>query len=335
MAQPTDTMSRRTRSFPTRLVGVIAVLAIVGLVWFLLARRGAEAEGSAFTGYVVSDNIYMTAPAPGTLSEIAVRRGDRVAAGQPLFRIDPTVRAAETDRARAQISGAEAGVAQQRAALSRAQADLAAAQADADRSGIEAARLAAAQREKPGAVAQLQLDQATAAHKAALGRRDAARAALTSASAAISASQAQVRQAQAGLASARRQLDDLAPVSPVAGRIEEIMFKPGESVAANAPVVAIVPDGEVKVRFYVPEPSLSSFRPGRSVAIGCDGCGSGLTATVDFVSSQPEYTPPVIYSLDARSKLVFMVEAVPANPRALVPGQPMDVAAAAGELPRR
>jgi HlyD family secretion protein len=52
-----------------------------------------------------------------------------------------------------------------------------------------------------------------------------------------------------------------------------------------------------------------------------------MTATVDFVASRPEYTPPIIYSLDARQKLVFLVEAIPSSPRALIPGQPLDVAA--------
>jgi HlyD family secretion protein len=36
-----------------------------------------------------------------------------------------------------------------------------------------------------------------------------------------------------------------------------------------------------------------------------------MTATVNFVANQPEYTPPIIYSLDARQKLVFMIEADP------------------------
>jgi HlyD family secretion protein len=101
------------------------------------------------------------------------------------------------------------------------------------------------------------------------------------------------------------------------------------------PVVSIVPDGEVKVRFYVPQAVVSAYQPGRSVAIACDGCAANMTATVDFVATRPEYTPPVIYSLDARQKLVFLVEAVPSDPRALVPGQPMDVAATATDLPKR
>jgi HlyD family secretion protein len=303
------------------------------VAWLLLRPQGRR--DAVFTGYVTSNNVYMSSPVSGTLMSVAVRRGDRVSPGQPLFHVDPTVRAAEADQARAQIAGAQAHVDQQQAALSRARSDLAAAQADADRSGAEARRLAAAQREKPGSVAQLQLDQARASYEAALQQRDAARAQVTSAASAIAAARAQVQQAQAGLASAQHQLGDLAPVSPTTGRVDDVMFKPGESVTANVAIVSIVPDGEVKVRFYVPQGVVSSYQPGRRVAVACDGCASGMTATVDFVASRPEYTPPVIYSLDARQKLVFMVEAVPSAPRALVPGQPMDVAPQATDLRRR
>jgi HlyD family secretion protein len=250
-----------------------------------------------------------------------------------LFRVDPTVRAAETERARAGISTSQAQVEQQQSALARARADLAAAQADADRNGSEVRRLSAAQQEKAGSVAQLQLDQAKAAYESTLNKRDAARAQVHSASAAIEAARAQVLQGEADLTSAQRQLSELAPVAPSDGRVEDVMFKPGETVTANAPVISIVPDGEVKVRFYVPQSLVNSFQPGRRLTIGCDGCATGMTAIVDFVASRPEYTPPIIYSLDARQKLVFLVEAIPATPRALIPGQPMDIAAA--ELPRQ
>ncbi|HEY3951570.1 HlyD family secretion protein [Phenylobacterium sp.] len=333
MAMAPEAPARAQRRIPARAVAVAAlILVAAGLVWFFVAKSGHKSN-VAFTGYVVSDNVYMSSPVSGTLTAVAVKRGARVAAGQLLFRVDPTVRAAQADQARAQIAGAQAAVAQQEGALAQAKANVAAAQADADRSEAQARRLAGAQGEKPGSVAQLQLDQAQAAYKAALDKRDAASAQLRSASAAVDASRAQVRQAEAGLTSAQRQLSDLAPVAPGAGRIDDIMFKPGESVAANAPVISIVPDGEVRVRFYVSEAQVNAFKPGRRVAIACDGCAAGMTATVDFVASRPEYTPPVIYSLDARQKLVFMVEALPSDPRALVPGQPMDVAPSAKALP--
>lgn len=326
---------RRKSRVPVRTILIVVALIAIGLVLWLFLRPGEKKRDDVFTGYVVSDNVYMSSPVAGTLTQVGVQRGQRVAAGTPLFRIDPTVRAAETEQARATISANQAQVNQQQASLARARSDLAAAQADAERAGASYRRMAAAQREKPGSVAQLDLDQARASYESALRKRDAARTELGSASAAIAAAQAQVRQARAGLTSAERQLHDLAPVAPSAGRVEDVMFKPGESVTPNAPVVSIVPDGQVKLRFYVPQALVSSYQPGRRVAVGCDGCATGMTATVEFVANEPEYTPPVIYSLDARQKLVFLVEARPDDPRKLLPGQPIDVAPAAGDLPKR
>jgi HlyD family secretion protein len=330
MAEAAETMRKRRRLMLIALAAVVLATA----VFFLLRRNGGHGD-EVFTGYVVSDDVYMTSPVAGTLTRVSVRRGQRVAAGAALFAVDPTVREAQTEQARAVIAASQAQVEQQRAGLGRARDDLAAAQADVDRAGAELRRMTAAQREKPGSVAQLDIDRARAAQASAIGRRDAARTQLGSAAAAIAAAQAQVRQAQAGLTSAQRELRDLAPVAPSAGRIEDVMFKPGESVPANVPIVSITPDGEVKVRFYVPQARVSAYQPGRRVAVGCDGCAEGMTATVEFVASEPEYTPPIIYSLDARQKLVFMVEARPADPRKLSPGQPIDVAPSAGDLPRR
>jgi HlyD family secretion protein len=311
------------------------VLVLVALAAWLLLRPGDRRGDNVFTGYVVADDIYMTSPVAGTLASVAVVRGQRVAAGAPLFQVDPTQRAAGTEQARAQIGASQAQVGQQQAALAKAREDLAAAQADAAKQGAQLKRMTAAQAEKPGSVAQVDIDQLRASYEAALRRADAARAQLGSASAAIEAARAQVRGSRAGLTSAQRQLSELAPVAPSAGRVEDVMFKPGETVPANVPVVSIVPDGQVKVRFFVPEARVAAYKPGRKVAIACDGCPGGMTATVAFVASEPEFTPPVIYSLDARQKLVFMVEAVPANGRALIPGQPIDVAPTAADLPQR
>lgn len=334
MAEATETRGAK-RHLPLRPILIGLAVAAVAFVLWLVLKPGRPRSDEVFTGYVVSDDIYMTAPVAGTLTRVAVQRGQRIAAGAALFSIDPTVRAARTEQARAGIAANQAQVAQQQAGLARARADLASAQSDADRANAELRRLAAAQREKAGSVAQLDIDRARAAYEGAIARRDAARTQIGSADAAIAAAEAQVRQARAGLTSAQRELSDLAPVAPAAGRIEDVMFKPGESVGANVPVVSIVPDGQVKVRFYVSQALVHAYRPGRKVAIGCDGCAAGLTATVEFVASEPEYTPPIIYSLDARQKLVFMIEARPAQPGKLLPGQPIDVAALAVDLPKR
>jgi len=335
MAEAAETPPAKARRLPVRPILIALVLAAAAFTLWLFLRPGETRSPEVFTGYVVSDDIYMASPVAGTLTEVSVQRGQRVQAGAPLFRIDPTVRAAQTEQARAGIAVTVAQLGQQQAGLARARADLGTAQADVDRAGAELSRLSAAQHEKPGSVAQIDIDRARASYQGAVQRRNAARTQIRAAESSIAMAHAQVRQSQAGLTSAQRELDDLAPVAPSGGRVEDVMFRPGETVGPNVPVISIVPDGQVKVRFYIPQALVSAYRPGRQVAIGCDGCLTGLTATVEFVASSPEYTPPVIYSLDAREKLVFLVEARPSDPRALLPGQPIDVAPAARDLPRR
>ena len=62
---------------------------------------------------------------------------------------------------------------------------------------------------------------------------------------------------------------------------------------------------------------------GAVAVFGCDGCPKGLTAKIAYVSPRPEFTPPVIYSREARDRLVYLVEARPSV--RLNPGQPVDV----------
>jgi HlyD family secretion protein len=96
-------------------------------------------------------------------------------------------------------------------------------------------------------------------------------------------------------------------------------------VSAGRPIVSLLPPGNIKVRFYVPEAMLPKLSAGEPVKVSCDGCASDITARISFISGSSEYTPPVIYSLDERSKLVFLIEALPERPNALRVGQPVSV----------
>lgn len=303
---------------------VVILLLVAGLVAWLFLRGRHEAADS-FTGYVVADNLYLSSPVAGAVEQLWVARGQRVAAGAPLFRIDPTSLAARADQARAQIGEAAAGAEADRAALAKARASFAKAETEAESAATDFAHYRSAANAMSGTVATQQLDQARFAAQSAAHQRDAARDDMAAAEARIASATAQVARTKAGLTDAERQVAQLSPLAPIAGRIEDTLFQRGEWAPANAPVISLIPDDQIKVRFYVPQALVARYRPGTRVAIACDGCAAGMTATVDRVATRPEYTPPIIYSLKERDKLVFMVEAVPARPQLLTPGQPIDV----------
>jgi HlyD family secretion protein len=115
--------------------------------------------------------------------------------------------------------------------------------------------------------------------------------------------------------------------APADAQVADTFFRPGEFIAAGQPVVALLPPGNIKARFYVPEAELSSVALGQPVMLECDGCGPPIAAKVTHIATRPEYTPPIIYSNSQRSKLVFMAEAqpAPADAARLRPGQPLSV----------
>jgi HlyD family secretion protein len=137
--------------------------------------------------------------------------------------------------------------------------------------------------------------------------------------------QATKQQAESALRSAKTRLVRRKLASPVSGTVQQVYYRPGELVPAGRPVISLLPPGNIKVRFYVPEATLPQISYGDVVSVTCDGCSPDLKAKVSFVSRSSEYTPPVIYSQDERSKLVFLIEARPSNPDALRVGQPVSV----------
>ena len=114
-------------------------------------------------------------------------------------------------------------------------------------------------------------------------------------------------------------------IAPVSGTVQQIYFREGEMVQAQRPVLSIMPPGNMKLRFYVPEPDLPKLAIGDEVRVTCDNCAADLTAKIYFIATTAEYTPPVIYSLDERNKLVYLIQARPSRPDDLRVGQPISV----------
>ncbi len=137
--------------------------------------------------------------------------------------------------------------------------------------------------------------------------------------------EAALRQAKANVAWSETRLARRNAYSPAEGTVQQVYYRPGETVPAGRPVVALLPPQNLKLRFFAPEGLLAEIKYGETVAVSCDGCEKGLSAKVSFIARSAEYTPPVIYSLDERAKLVYLIEARPLEPEKFRVGQPVTV----------
>jgi HlyD family secretion protein len=134
-----------------------------------------------------------------------------------------------------------------------------------------------------------------------------------------------LRVAEARVNTSQTRLTRRSGFSPVSGSIQQIYFREGEMVPGQRPVLSIMPPGNMKVRFFVSETDLPKFALGDNVRVTCDNCAADLTAKIYFIATQAEYTPPVIYSLEERNKLVYLIQARPNKPDSLRVGQPVSV----------
>lgn len=307
-----------------RLIAVILVaLLAAGLLW--LAWRPRAEDRNLLSGYVEGEALYLAAPVSGSVTQVAVVRGQRVDTGALLFTVDDRSLTAQRGQAAGQVAQTQAQIAAAGASRAQLQAAADAARATAAEAEREAVRASALKRDNPGAIAQQEVDKARAAAASAQAQYQAAERQVTAAAAQVGAAQGQNAQAQGALADAAVRLSQIAQRAPSPARVEDVFFQTGEWATANQPVVSLLPDSRIRLRFFVPEQAVALYRPGGRVRFACDACRGALGAVIDYVSPRPEYTPPEIYSRKSRDKLVFLVEAEPDRPETLSPGQPVDV----------
>ena len=299
----------------------------------LAAGCGRESRG-VFQGYAEADYVDVATAEPGQLESLGAAKGDAIAAGAPLFALEAAREAAAVRQAQEQLATARAQLQDLRQGKRPPELDVVRAQLEQARA--EATR-AAAERERDaaqfasGGIAQAQLDRSQAAADAAAARvRELERqldvAQLPARDDQIAAQEAQTAAAQAAVDQAAWRLGQKTVAAPVAGQVFDVLYQPGEWVAAGRPVVRLLPPGNVKIRFFVPETALGALAVGQALTVRRDGCADDIPANITYISPEAEFTPPIIYSNETRSKLVFMVEARPLDGANLHPGQPLEVA---------
>ena len=306
-------------------------LCAVPLVSWLFAS--CEPPMPFATGYVEGNYVQIAPVATAQILALTVTSGDRVASGQPLVALEKRDAEIALAQAEAALSRADSQLANLRqgkrpeeirvieASLASARAQAGEARRTADRLLDLAAR---------GVATETQRDDASTAAEVAESRvteieANLAVAQLPARPDEIAASEAALREATAARDHARWQLDKRDLTAPADGVITDVIRRPGEIATAGQPVLSLLPDGAVRLRLYVPEAAIARIAPGSQLSVHCDGCPPDLVATISYIADGPEFTPPVIYSVDSRQKLVYLVEATPVDGSSLKPGQIVDV----------
>lgn len=301
----------------------------------LIASGCGRVRDDRWQGYAEGEFVYLASSQPGTLTQLAVARGQSLSAGAPVFALEAVSETAVFEQARHQLAAARAQLADLQSGkrppeVAVTKAQLAQASASAHKAVLQLARDEAQYR--AGGIPRSQLDDSRALAQSSAAQvreltNQVAVAQLPGRAQQIVAQRAQVDAAQAAMRDAQWRLDQKRVSAREAGVVYDTLYRVGEWVPAGNAVVQMLPPQNIKVRFFVPETVLGTLRAGRGVLVHCDGCAADVPASISYVSNQAEYTPPVIYSNESRSKLVFMIEAHPRAEDAtkLHPGQPVEV----------
>ena len=307
-----------------RLIAFLVFVVIAGVVALLLTTFPANRE-TIFPGYMEADLVLVGSEQGGRVETLSVQEGDSVEKAAPIFTLESTEQEAEVAAARARVTEAEARLADAKQQMQRPgeievlEASLAQAKAMLGkcRSSPSTARRSCSTRigcRRPSStmlIAQHDRNQAAVAE----AERRITAAKLPNRSDLIDAAAASVETARHSLEQAEKGLAKRKVFAPAAGTVEEVYFRPGEVVKEGQAVIALLPPGNLKVRFFVAEPVRASLHTGQTVKVSCDGCQGELTATISFIAREAEFTPPVIFSQEQRQKLVFLVEARPSAKR--------------------
>jgi len=274
-----------------------------------------------FQGYIEGEYVYVATSVTGRLDKLMVKRGQEIQANAPLFSLEHEDETAGVEQAKSQLKDLETG--KRKEELDILRAELKQAVTEEKLASIQAAR--DERQYKFGGISKSQLDVSRSTYARDKARTDELRSQLEAGK--LPGREEQIRAAQAILAQAEWRLSQKSVNAMQDALVFDTLFVEGEWVPAGSPVVSLLPPGNVKVRFFVPEEMVGKLKMGQAATIHCDGCAKEVAVQITYISPEPEFTPPVIYSNEARSKLVFMVEARPKPEDAamLHPGQPVEV----------
>ena len=314
-------------------MGCIKYLVIIGVI--LMGVGCSNDKEGEMQGYVDVTLRFISSTRSGKLVALSVDKGDRVLEGEELFVLEGEPEAIEKGVGEAKVVEAEArvedlGKGRRPSEIDEIEGRLERAKADVS------IKLLTYERRKQlfleEATNKESVDLAEAEYKESMGLLNAVEAELETAKLGarvgeIEVARAQLEGAKGELERVEWELGEKRVVSPVKGMVFDTYYEEGEVVPAGKGVLSLLVQEEIWAVFFVPEGLLSRVKLGGEVMVSCDNCEKEFVGKISYISPEAEYTPPVIYSRDRRSKLVYRVEARfrEEDSRKLNVGQPVDV----------
>jgi HlyD family secretion protein len=289
------------------------------------------------TGYVEGEYVWVAPVFPARIGSVLIKRGDRVEKGSVLAELEDQDAKLDLLQAEARLAEARSQYANMSKGLRQDEISAIEASLDAAKAQLREAQLAFSRARdlySQKITSKASYDQAEAARataeakvKETADRLDVARAGARPDE--LQAQAHKIIEASAVVDAARWRLEQRRVAAPSNGEVSDILLNPGEIAGPTAPILSFLPDGAVKLTLFAAEAERAVLMPGAKLSIYCDGCPEGLTATVSYIAREPEFTPPVIYSVERRQKLMYRIEAQPdqqnsiLQPGLIVDGRPV------------
>lgn len=292
----------------------IARSIIVSLV--LASLSACEQDPTGWYGVIERDRHTLSAPVGELISNIHVREGDQVTAGQLILQLDNSTvnarisqREAELDELRALREELINGPRSE--AIARAQSAQQGALADA--LDAEQRLQRADQLLRSGAGTQSDLDQRLAARDQALSRSEQARQQLAELIRGTRPEQlnqvdARISAAEARVLQEKEALNDLSLVSAYDAVVDSLPWRVGDRVAQGAALASLLINEHAFIRVYVPADAYDQVAVGGQLLVQADADMPAFLATIRHVRPQPAFTPFYALNERDRARLMYLTE---------------------------
>ncbi len=217
------------------------------------AERSPIEQAITTNGTVEAFDLLSVAPRASGLQilSVAVREGDRVAAGQVMAVLDDSVLRSEIAQAEANVVAAQAQVAQARAQAQQTQAEVIEAQENFDRYNSLFAQGAISSEELTSRRTQLATAQQT----------------VGAAIAAVDSAVATVRSREAEVARLTTELSQTQVLAPSSGIVAEKAATVGDTASAGTPLFQIIDGDRLELAVKVPQSQLAQINVDTPVQI--------------------------------------------------------------------